>query len=876
MKQFLPLVFILLVILFGCSNEEDKPLPNKTPKTYFWLFPDSTILEGKSRQQIHWWGHDPDGVIRGYLFAIGRLLDSTHHLVTPDTIGWCFTTKTDSTVAFPLVTKRDTFDIAVRAVDNTFKIPVFPEGDSSTFENAIVRLNPFPYWDRDTNGIYDNNDMKLETMNGAYDPVGATQPMPLKNQPPSITFAFDPNTLTDIFQQPDTTFTVATFAWTGADPDGDQTIAKYIIALNDTNLESQKMTLSSSISLVTLVVPRSVSDTATTASVTADVYSGTYRTPPTKRGTIGGLKLNAYNKFYVQAVDVAGDSSSYIAMPTGTAKWYVKKPKGRLLILGDYVGSDSDAVLSYYKTMFPQLGSGEFATFDVLNLAKGMSLEDKKNHKVGRNVPPFFDPALIFTLHLYDVVFCYTDMNPSLYVVQIPFYEYVHNTSHQGKIIYSYSMPFDTAANAARSLEEFAPVDSVSKVTLIGDLLYPIPGTNQIPGGSVAYSVFSDSSTTDYYPNLKFNSSKSTHFVYVRQTFKRSDARYIYHMQPDIRNPKRYAYGVSLFDFRSVTAVGSDAWACGQNGMIFHTSDDGAGWEEQMSGTSYQLNDIAMIDGSTGWAVGAIGTMLKTEDGGSSWSDHTIGTITTFNKIHFLTSSIGYIVGTYGSVLKTTNGFSTWSEQTVPTIRTLNDVKFVDANNGIIVGDSIALGTTDGGANWSVIGGAGTRTYYSVAFASPETAYAVGARGSVLQLVKSGTSWTSVNWSSSVNTTNDLRSIQITTTGTGWICGKAGSVYRTTNGGLTWSGLTSGITQPLFAVGVKNQQELWSVGAMGVILHSVNGGTNWTTQPPGVINVGVIDGQRSFVFLGLPLHLLDGNGTVKDFLNKVIFQEFGL
>ena len=33
-------------------------------------------------------------------------------------------------------------------------------------------------------------------------------------------------------QQPDTTFTAASFAWVGSDPDGDQTIASYEIALN--------------------------------------------------------------------------------------------------------------------------------------------------------------------------------------------------------------------------------------------------------------------------------------------------------------------------------------------------------------------------------------------------------------------------------------------------------------------------------------------------------------------------------------------------------------------------------------------------------------------------------------------------------------------
>jgi hypothetical protein len=146
MKLFLRFCLILFVLIVGCKNEEDRPLPNKKPKTFFWIYPDSTTHEGNSRQHIHWWGEDGDGVIKGYLFALGKFLDSAGNLPSPDTIGWRFTTKTDSIVAFPLLTKRDTFHIAIRALDNTFSLPV-PQSKTDTpfFSNALVRFSPSQY-----------------------------------------------------------------------------------------------------------------------------------------------------------------------------------------------------------------------------------------------------------------------------------------------------------------------------------------------------------------------------------------------------------------------------------------------------------------------------------------------------------------------------------------------------------------------------------------------------------------------------------------------------------------------------------------------------------------------------------------------------------
>ena len=61
----------------------------------------------------------------------------------------------------------------------------------------------------------------------------------------------------------------------------------------------------------------------------------------------------------------------------------------------------------------------------------------------------------------------------------------------------------------------------------------------------------------------------------------------------------------------------TEGWAAGDVGTILHTTDGGATWANQASGTTEPLNAVRFLDASHGWAVGNV--MLWTNDGGASW-----------------------------------------------------------------------------------------------------------------------------------------------------------------------------------------------------------------------------------------------------------------
>ena len=75
-----------------------------------------------------------------------------------------------------------------------------------------------------------------------------------------------------------------------------------------------------------------------------------------------------------------------------------------------------------------------------------------------------------------------------------------------------------------------------------------------------------------------------------------------------------YLFDVFFSDFNNGTMVGTtEGW---NQGIIFRTTDAGANWINQTSGTQNALKGVYFTDNLTGWAVGDYGTILHTSNGG--------------------------------------------------------------------------------------------------------------------------------------------------------------------------------------------------------------------------------------------------------------------
>jgi photosystem II stability/assembly factor-like uncharacterized protein len=93
-------------------------------------------------------------------------------------------------------------------------------------------------------------------------------------------------------------------------------------------------------------------------------------------------------------------------------------------------------------------------------------------------------------------------------------------------------------------------------------------------------------------------------------------------------------------------------WIVGDFGTILRTTN-GSTWTVAFSGTANRLYDVAFRDASNGVIVGAAGLILVTSDGGATWHPEPSGTFDDLHGISFA-GDVAYAVGRNGTILRRT------------------------------------------------------------------------------------------------------------------------------------------------------------------------------------------------------------------------------
>lgn len=358
------LISFLILGLYSCfDNPADNPAGNKPPETGLSLIPDSSISPQPTKLTVSWWGDDPDGNVVGFYF-------------TWDNINWAFTTSNDSLFSLQIGAADTTYLFQVSAVDN---------GGNGIYDTDIrqngIDFGPEPFIDNNNNGIYDSGEKYYDI--GLIDPTPAGLNFPLRNTSPTISW----NSLSTV---PDTSFPVMSFGWNASDLDGDNTILQVNIALNDTTDPSAIVSLDGGIRNITIRTSDFQSGSPGMDILIEGLETNIF---PEK---LYGLKFNDNNRFYVQVVDISGAGSQFISLPDSGKTWYVKKPKGKLLIVDDYALPD-DAP-QFYSSMMDSLGLS--GSYDVLDLIS--------------NPLPYRNVTFQQTMKLFKYIFWYADNNPTL------------------------------------------------------------------------------------------------------------------------------------------------------------------------------------------------------------------------------------------------------------------------------------------------------------------------------------------------------------------------------------------------------------------------------------------------------------------------------
>lgn len=104
-------------------------------------------------------------------------------------------------------------------------------------------------------------------------------------------------------------------------------------------------------------------------------------------------------------------------------------------------------------------------------------------------------------------------------------------------------------------------------------------------------------------------------------------------------------------------------------------------------------------------------------------------------------------------------------------------------------------------------------------------------------------------WIQQASGTNvPLNRIKFVNRNTGWICGDAGTILKTTNGGSNWFAQSSGVPNKILTcISPVNDSVVYCVGWFQTVLKTIDGGSNWMILENG--QFGQVNSYHSCFFL---------------------------
>jgi photosystem II stability/assembly factor-like uncharacterized protein len=212
----------------------------------------------------------------------------------------------------------------------------------------------------------------------------------------------------------------------------------------------------------------------------------------------------------------------------------------------------------------------------------------------------------------------------------------------------------------------------------------------------------------------------------------------------------------------------------GYPGLILHSSDRGANFEFQKSGSDDALLAADMAGQGRAIVVGRSGLVLTTEDKGQHWARQDSGVKEHLFDVDLTDSGQAWAVGHFGTLIHSSDWGKTWKAQPF-------DARLPEGVGEETVGVSVAEGENEGAIEEARL--------ISVGFASDQI---------------------------------------------GWVVGEFGLVLRTEDGGQTWKRQISASGKLLFAIHVFDAQRAMVVGSEGTFMETRDAGLSWKSQATGV------------------------------------------
>ena len=230
--------------------------------------------------------------------------------------------------------------------------------------------------------------------------------------------------------------------------------------------------------------------------------------------------------------------------------------------------------------------------------------------------------------------------------------------------------------------------------------------------------------------------------------------------------------------------------------------------QNQSSKTSIALNKVFFLDENTGWVAGRNGVILHTTNGGADWLPQASGTNENLIDIQFINKATGW-AASVNRVLSTTNGGTTWKDIWDTTTIDLSEGEGDDTAENQSQAAMISIAFSDARHGWALALGLDAATSK---FSTPL----------VLTTLDGGQSW---DW---LVMDDEYGTITAVDNKTCVVAGKLGRLAQTTDGGKTWDRRTSLTEDDITAITFSSPKIGWATGTHGTIIGSVDGGKTWS------------------------------------------------
>ncbi len=306
----------------------------------------------------------------------------------------------------------------------------------------------------------------------------------------------------------------------------------------------------------------------------------------------------------------------------------------------------------------------------------------------------------------------------------------------------------------------------------------------------------------------------------------------------------------STYDFQGKDLDGGIAFNDENNGVVisdgkgantWYTHDGGDNWTPVdiifPTGTNTKLYDVSAGGGSTIAVSGYYNNIFLSTNGGETYTR--VGDSSTdyvyLASIDAVNENVLVAGGFVGHVVLSTNGGDTWSTIDIPAANTVKFVDFIDAQTGFVfAGEGQWFKTTDGGATWQNIVDWPNINLKALAATPGGKVMVGGYRGSTSLSSDYGFSWSYLG-NELTGYTGWINTIAFGDENVGLVGAGKGKIYRTTDGGGTWTLLADTSTNPMLkyektvnALRFVDANTVFAGGSKGYIMKSTDAGLTWT------------------------------------------------